>query len=261
MLHQQFGLLQFAHFGIEQRRQCAPAEHLELGVDLALLGAQLGPAFGLLGLSPQVFELLFDFVADVLEALQVLPRGAHARLGFLAPFLVLGDAGGLFQVHAQIVRRGLDDLRDHALLDDRVGTRTQTGAQEQIGDVAAATFGAVQPVLRLAVAADHAAHGDLVVGGEFAEHAGIGVVEDQLDHRLADRLALGGAVEDDVGHRIAAQAAGGGFAEHPLHGVDDVRLATAIRPDNGGHIGGQVQGRRIDERLEPGQFDGGEAHQ
>ncbi|MBV6412663.1 MAG: hypothetical protein OMOMHJEC_00446 [Xanthomonadales bacterium] len=260
LLDQQFSLLQLAEFGGQLFGQRTPAECLGLRVDLALLGAQLAPALGLPGLPAQVLELLVDLVGDVLQALQVLARGAHPRLGLTPPLLVLGDAGCLLEVHAQVVRRRLDDLRDHALLDDRVRTRPEAGTEEQVGDVAPATLGAVQPVLREAVAANHATHRDFVVSRVLTEHAGVGVVEDQLHGRLPDRLALGGAVEDHVGHRVAAQAARGGFAEHPLDRIDDVRLAAPVRADDRGHVGRQVQGRRIDEGLEPGQFDGGEAH-
>jgi hypothetical protein len=42
--------------------------------------------------------------------------------------------------------------------------------------------------------------------------------------------------------------------------VDDVRLAAAIGPHHAGHVGRQVQGGRIDERLEAGQLDRGKTH-
>jgi hypothetical protein len=83
---------------------------------------------------------LSDFLAHVVEAVEVLAGVADAGFGFLAALLVLGDAGGLFQVDAQVLGLGLDDLRDHALLDDRVAARAQARAEEQIGDVAAAAL-------------------------------------------------------------------------------------------------------------------------
>ena len=86
----------------------------------------------------EVLELLVDFLAQVVQAVEVLAGVADAGLGFLAAFLVLGDAGGFFEVDAQVLGLGLDDLRDHALLDDRVAARAQAGAEEQVGDVAAA---------------------------------------------------------------------------------------------------------------------------
>ncbi len=185
---------------------------------------------------------------------------ADAGLGFLAAFLVLGDAGGFLQVDAQILGPGLDDLADHALLDDRVAARPQAGAEEQVGDVAAAALGAVEVVVALAVAADLALDRDFVERGEFAGDGVIAVVEDQFDGRLRHRLARRAAGKDHVGQRVAAQAAGGTLAHHPADRIDDVGFAATVGTDHAGHVGGQVQRGRIDEGLETGQLDGRKAH-
>ena len=64
-------------------------------------------------------------------------RGRFSRvsssrdLGFAAALLVLGDARGLLEEHAQLLGLRLDDARDHALLDDRVAARAEAGAEEQ----------------------------------------------------------------------------------------------------------------------------------
>jgi hypothetical protein len=58
---------------------------------------------GLAGLALQVLELLVDFLAQVVQALEVLARVAHARLGLLAALLVLGDAGGFLEIDAQVL--------------------------------------------------------------------------------------------------------------------------------------------------------------
>ena len=120
LFHQQFGLSQFGNLGLQLLRQRPPGQGLGLGIHLALFRAQFGPALGLLGLSAQMLQMFVDLVADVFQTFQILARGAHARLGFLAPLLVLGDTGGFFEMHAQVFGRRFDDLRDHALLDDRV---------------------------------------------------------------------------------------------------------------------------------------------
>ena len=240
--------------------QAAELQRLPLGIlDLALGGQGL-VLLGLAGLAAQVLELLVHFFAQVAQPVQVLAGVADAGLGLLAPLLVLGDAGGLFQVHAQVLGPGLDDLADHALLDDRVATRAKTRTQEQVGDVAAAALGAVEVVLALAVAADGALDRDLVERGVLAGDGVVGVVEDQFDGGLADRLARSRTGEDHVGQRVAAQAAGRAFAHHPAHRVDDVGLAAAVGPDHAGHVGRQVQGGRIDKGFETGQLDRGQAH-
>ena len=246
--------------GLQLHIQRAELQRLPLRVlDLALGGQRL-VLLGLAGLAAQVLELLVDLLAQVVEAIQVLAGVADAGLGLLAPLLVLGDAGGLFQVHAQVLGPGLDDLADHALLDDRVAARAQAGAEEQVGDVAAAALGAVEVVVALAVAADQAPDRDFVEGGELAADGVVAVVEDQFDRGLRDGLARRRAGEDHVGQRIAAQAAGRAFAHHPAHRVDDVGLAAAVGADHAGHVGRQVQRGGVDEGLEAGQLDRGQAH-
>src|SRR5690606_23408956 len=227
--------------------------------DLPLRGQGL-VLLGLARLAAQVFELLVDLLAQVVEAIQVLAGVADAGLGLLAALLVLGDAGGLLQVDAQVLGPGLDDLADHALLDDRVAARAQAGAEEESGDVATAAAGAVEVVVALAVAADGALDRDLVEARVLAADGAVAVVEDQLDRGLADRLARRAAGEDHVGERIAAQAAGRAFAHDPAHRVGDVRLAATVRTDDAGHVGRQVQHGRVDEGLEAGELDRGKAH-
>ena len=248
------------------------AQRLQLGIEqpefqrfpLGVLDPSLSldrlVLLGLLGLPRKMLQLFADFFAQVVEAVEILAGVADAGLGFLAAFLVFGDAGGFFQIHAQLFGLGLDDLRDHALLDDRVAARAQAGAEEQVGDVAAAAFGAVEVVVALAVAADLALDRDFVERGIFAGDGVVGVVEHQFDRGLRHRLARRAAGKDHVGQRVAAQAAGRAFAHHPADGVDDVRLAASVRPHHAGHVGGQVQGGRVDEGLEAGELDGGKTH-
>src|SRR5690606_15530876 len=132
--------------------QRAVFKRLPLGVALLAFGLDGRVLLGLAGLARQVLQLLAHFFAQVVETVQVLASVADPALGLLAPLLVLGDAGGLLQVHPQLLGPGIDDLADHALLDDRVAARSQAGAQEQVGDVAAPAAGAVEVVVALAVA-------------------------------------------------------------------------------------------------------------
>ena len=240
--------------------QGAEFQRLPLRVPDPALGLDRGVLLGLPRLPGQVLELLAHFLAQVVEPVEVLAGVADAGLGLLATLLVLGDAGRFLQVDAQFLGLGVDDLRDHALLDDRVAARAQARAEEQVGDVATAAAGAVEVVVALAVAADGALDRDLVERGVLAGDGVVGVVEHQLDHRLRHRLARGGAGEDHVGQRIAAQAARRTLAHHPADRVDDVRLAAAVGPDHTGHVGRQVQCGGVDEGLETGELDRGQAH-
>ena len=182
------------------------------------------------------------------------------QLGLAAALAVFRDARGLLEENAQLLGLRLDHARDHALLDDGVGARAQARAEEDVRDVAAAHVDVVDVVGRIAVALQHALDRDLRVlrplPGRFAE----AVVENQLDARAIDRLALAGAVEKHVLHRLAAQMLGRSLAEHPAHRVDDVRFAAAVGADDADELAGSGNASGIYERLEAGEVDLGEAH-
>src|SRR5205807_2962774 len=133
------------------------------------------------GLRLELFQLRGKLAADVGEAREIAARVAEATLGFAAAFLVFRDSRRLLEEHAQLLGFRLDDARDRALLDDRVGPRTKARAEEHVGDVAAPDVRAVDVVARLAVALQDALHGDLRVLRPLSGRAPLSVVEDQLD--------------------------------------------------------------------------------
>jgi hypothetical protein len=150
------------------------------------------PALGRARLAVQVFQLLVDLVAHVLDAFEILARGLDPAFRLLAPLLVFGDAGGFFQMRAQLLRVGFDDLADHALLDDRIAARPEARAEKEVGDVATAAARAIQEIHRLAVAADLTLDRDFGVFGVFALDRAVGIVEDEFHRRLPHRLARAG---------------------------------------------------------------------
>src|SRR6185312_13217616 len=255
-----FGGGQTGTFAVVLAFQAAVFERAQFGFLVRLFFLQRLPAFGRAGLAIEVVELLVDLVAHVAHAVEVLAGGLDPALGFLAPLLVFGDAGGFFQMRAQFFRMRLDDLADHALLDDRVAARTQTGTEEQVGDVATAAARAVEEIGGLTVAGDLTLHRDLGVLAVLALDRAVGVVEDQFDRGLPHRLARVGAGENHVGERIAAQAAGCALTHHPADRVDDVGFAAAVGADHADHVARQMQGGRVHEGLETGEFDGAQAH-
>ncbi len=232
-----------------------PAQRLELQIQTPLLGLELGIALGGGGLALQVLDLFVDLVAQIVEPIQVLAGLAHAALGLAAALLVLGDPRGLLQKEPQILRPRLDDARDHPLLDDGVGARTQSRAQKEILDIAPTAARPVQEIGRLTVARDLALDRDLIEGGIGAARTAVGIVEHQLDARRPDRLAPGAAVEDDVGHRLAAQHLRGALAHNPAHRVDDVGLAATVGTDHADQIAGKEHRRGIHEGFEAGKSD------
>src|SRR5581483_6940230 len=160
-----------------------------------------------------------------------------ARLGFAPALLVARNARRLLDETAQLLGLGLDDARHHALLDDRVRARAETGAEKNIGDVLAPAACLVEKVVRLAVAPGFAADGDLGIVRILAADPPGGIVEHQLDERLANGLARVRTGENDARHGIAAQMLGRHLAHHPAHGVDNVRFAATVGAYDANQIG------------------------
>ena len=171
----------------------------------------------------------------------------HAVFGLAAPFLVLGDARGLFEKHPQLVGLGLDQPGDGALLDNGVTPRPQAGTEKDVGDVLAPAARTVEDIDRLPVAGHLALDGDFSVAGVLAAQSALTVVEHQFHRGMPHRLASGGAVEDHVGHGIAAQIFGRTFPHHPTHRVDDIGLTATVGADDADQATGQGNGGGIDE--------------
>ena len=56
------------------------------------------------GLALQVADLLLHFLAQIVQAVQILARLGDAAFGFAAPLLVARNARGLLQESPQVVR-------------------------------------------------------------------------------------------------------------------------------------------------------------
>ena len=227
-----------------------PLERQMLGFELALRRLELAELPGQGRLALQVGQPARELLAQIVQSIEVLERMAHPVLGLAPTLLVPGDPRRLLEEVAQILRLGLDDPRDHPLLDDRVAAGAEPGAVKYVHHVAPPAPRSVQPVRGLSFAHELAAHRDLVVRGEAAADPAVQVVEDQLDARAAHRLARPRSVEHDVRHGVAAQAARRDLAHHPADRVDDVGLAAAVRPDDPDDVAGELDGGGIDEGLE-----------
>jgi hypothetical protein len=215
---------------------------------------------GDLGLRLQALHLAAQFEADILDAGQVFPRIFQSTVGFLAPLLVAGDAGRFFEKDAQIIRLGLDNPRNHALADDGVCTRPQTGAKKEIGNVLAPDLQIIDEIIRLPLSGQRALDRQFGKLRPLAQRPAEQIVENQLDGSARYRFAAGRPVEDDVHHRFAAQLGSFRLAQHPAHGVHDVGFAAAVRPDDADQLPGQGNGSRIDKGFEAGEFEFGQAH-
>ena len=94
-----------------------------------------------------------------------------------------------------------------------------------------------------------------------ARHARRDAAQLQPHFGRAGRLARVAAAEDHVLHAVAAQALGALLAEHPGQRVDDVALAAAVRPDDGGDALFEGQLGPIGKALEAGDFETLQPHE
>jgi len=156
----------------------------------------------------------------------------------------LGDAGGLFDDGAAVLRLGAEDLPDAALLNDGVTFGTQAGAHEDVLDIAQAGGAAVDEVFAFARAEEAARDGDFSVSLGMAVLDGVRLVGDvgivdfgihqrHGDVRHAEGFTVARTREDDIFHAGSAKALRGLFAQHPGDGVADIGLAAAIRAHDG----------------------------
>ena len=255
-----FVLAEHAHGGLTLLDGLFAPLRKQQSLAFELFFFQLAIARGNLGLAFQALHLRGQLGLDVVHTGEVFASIAEATFGLLAPLLVARDACGLFEEHAQLFRLGLDDARDHALLDHRIGAGPEAGAKEHVENVATPHRLIVDVVAGADIALHHALHRQLGVLAPLPGSTAAGVVEHQLHAGACDGLALAATVEDDVVHRFAAQRGRLAFAQHPAHGVNHVGLAAAVGADNADELTGQCNGGRVNERLEPGKFDRCKAH-
>lgn len=139
------------------------------------------PSSGHFGFGRQALDFGALRLLQVADLLKIVARTGQRRFGFTATILVLAHAGGFFQIHAQLLRLGLDEVADHALADDRVGAGPQAGAHEDVLHVAAAHLLIVDEVRIAAVARDDALDGKLRIAPPGPLDRAVGVVEHQFD--------------------------------------------------------------------------------
>ena len=178
----------------------APRNEQACGFQLADFARDLLVLHRLAGLTLQAVQLAFELRGHVIEAGEVLFRGAELQFGLVAAGVQAGDAGGLFEDEAARLRLGVDDLRDLPLAHEGGRARARGGIGEEKLHVAGAHFAAVDAVGRAIVADDGAAHFEdfgIVEGGRGRT---VLVGEGDQHFRHVAGGALGGAREDHVLH-------------------------------------------------------------
>ena len=115
----------------------------------------------------------------------------------------------------------------------------------------------VEKIFALAVAIDAARDPDLVpIRPEFL----FALRKCHRHLRHAQSRAAVGATENDVRHFPATQGFCGLLAEHPPDGIQHIRLAAAVRADDGGDPTMKIQNRFWRERFESDYFQGLQIH-
>ena len=235
--------------------QLLPLQCLQLGFEVTLLCLELGIFFCRLGLPLQVLQLTLQFIAQIGQAIKIFHGAAHATRGFLAALFIFGNACRFLDENAQLLWLGFDESANHALFDNGIATRAQAGTQENIRDIPATAFGAIEKVIGLRLSADQASDGYLGVSGILAAYTAITVIKHQFDRGLSHRLAIHRAVEDDIRHGLATQIFGRTFAHYPTYRIDNIGFSAAIRANHCTHIARKIDRRGIDEGLETRQLD------
>jgi hypothetical protein len=112
--------------------------------------------------------------------------------------LELGDAGSFFNDGAAIGRTAAENLSDTTLLDEGIGLRPESGAHEQLLNIAETAELAIQQVLAVSGAEQTARYNDLsraerllkLAAADFEDYLGTLVGRSQSQTRIARRDQL-----------------------------------------------------------------------
>ena len=208
----------------------------------------------LAGLPLQRTNLAFHLANEVLDAQEVLLGALEFAQGLALLLLEAGNARGLLEHQATVVRLARQDLGDIALGHDRVTRLAHARAGEELLDVTQAAGSLVEEILAATVAVHAASQGHLI---EFhrntrrPQRIRIHAAQSQRHLGQSQRPPRIGAIEDHVGHFPAAQRLGRLFAQHPSYGIRHVGFATAIGADNRRDSRLEVQAGLVGKALEP----------
>jgi hypothetical protein len=170
------------------------------------------------------------------------------------------DPGGLFEHAPALLRLGLDDLADAALMHQRRRAGAGGGVGKQDLHVAGPHLAAVDAVSRPFFALDPSGDFQGVIVVEGGRRGASGIVDRHRHFRHVALRAVAGAVEDDVVHARGAHRLVRGLAHDPAQRLDQVRLAAAVRPDHAGQARLDQEVGRLDEGLEADQAQAGKLH-
>ena len=191
---------------------------IQLLVRIDLFGLRFVEADG----AAYTAQVVFDTFHVHLHAFQLAAR-------LLALLLVLAHAGGFFKKHATVVGLVRKHRLDHVGVHLGIRTGTKTRVKKQSVNVAEAAFLVIDEIFARTVTVHAARHDDFgIVGCERS----IAVINHDGNFGKAHGSAFFGTAKDDVLHLAHAERGCLLFAKHPTDGVRNIRLATAVRPDD-----------------------------
>ena len=170
-------------------------------------------------------QLACDLAADVAGTGEMLIHALDLARGALLATLVLGDARGLLDERAALLRTALKDGVKLALADDGMGILAQARIVQDVLDIHETARALVDEVLALTRTVHAPRDGNLVeIDGEHV----VGIVEHERDLGHAHGLARRGTREDDILHGLAAQLLRALLAQNPEDGIGDIRFTGAV---------------------------------
>ena len=221
------------------------------GLGLAHLGGDLAESDCLAGLLPQSLHLAAELADHILDAGEVGFGRLQPEFRLVAAGVQTGDARGIFQHAAALLRLGLNDLADLALVHQRRRPRAGRRIGEQKLHVAGTYVAAVDAIDRARLTLDPARDFQKLAIVDRGRCRAIGIVDRHHHFGVVARRPVARAREDHRIHVGGAQRLVRGLAHRPAQCFDQVRLAATVRTDHAGQAGFDHEVGWFNERLEP----------
>ena len=210
----------------------APAAEQQHSFGLAQLGPDLTVACRLTGLAGQSAKLRGQRLQHIVDPREVDFGGVEPQFRFVPPLIKAGNSRRLFQNPAPRLGFGIDQFGNLALPHQRRAVRPGRGIGEQHLDIARPHIAGVDFVGRSGIAGNPARYLYLVRLVETGRCQPVLVVDHQGHFGEIARRTAGGSCEDHIFHAAAAHRGRPVFAHHPAQRLQQVGLATAVRPDD-----------------------------
>ena len=203
-------------------------------------------ALGLQGAYP-VLQLLHD----IPQAHQVILSLLQLALRFGLAVAEPGDSSGFLENFPPLGAFRAHDLRDLALLNDRIAIPSKACIHKHLVDIPQAHRVIIDAVFAFSTAVQPPGDDHLIA---VDINAAVGIINKQAHPCKTGRLAADGPAENNILHLSAAQALHRLLAKHPLDGVADIAFAAAVWPHNDRDPVIEGQLCAVGEGLEPLHF-------